>query len=62
MKSLKQSNYFFFIKDVGSGEIFKDDPICQKFLADSEGLAMIDNTKVASSIDYSQYQVVFVPG
>ena len=42
--------------------MFKEDPICQKLIADSDALSMIENTKVASSVDHTQFQAVFFPG
>ena len=52
----------FIFQDAGSGDMFGDDPICKKLLADQEALALIDNTQVASDVDYKQSQVVFFPG
>lgn len=45
-----------------SGDMFGDDPSCKKLLADQEALALIENTQVASDVDFKQYKIVFFPG
>ena len=37
-------------QDPGSGEAFKDDAICQEFLANEHAMAQIDNTKTAAQV------------
>ena len=52
------------IKDPGSGEAFKDDPICSAFLANKEVMAQLDKTASLESAckDPSKYDVVFCAG
>nr|KAG5696018.1 hypothetical protein BaRGS_013924 [Batillaria attramentaria] len=48
--------------DPGSGEAFKDDPICQQFLADKEVMNQINNTLTAAQVSASDFDVVFYAG
>lgn len=50
------------LMDEGSGETFKEDPTCSRLSADSEVLTAIENTKPASEVDGSKYDVIFFPG
>ena len=49
-------------QDPNGNDMWSDDASCQKLLADQEALALIDNTQVASDVDYKKYQVIFFPG
>ena len=53
---------FLKMKDPGSLEAFKEDPVCKEFLADSEAMKAVDNTSPITSIDPAKFDVVFCVG
>ncbi|KAM7430553.1 hypothetical protein ABFA07_018743 [Porites harrisoni] len=48
--------------DPSSLEAFKNDTICQDFLADKEAMNLVDNTNAITSIKAADYDVVFCVG
>lgn len=59
------SNYLFLflkMKDPGSLESFKEDPVCKEFLADSDAMKAVDNTSAITSIDPAKFDVAFCVG
>ncbi|XP_070185820.1 uncharacterized protein [Littorina saxatilis] len=48
--------------DPGSAEQFKDDEICKQFLGDQAVMSQINNTKTASQVSASDYDVMFYAG
>lgn len=48
--------------DPGSGEEFKDDQICKDFLADKAAMDLIDNTKLPTQVNASDYKAIFYAG
>jgi len=48
--------------DVGSGEAFKEDPICAQVLQDKHFQKQIANTEPIKDIDISQFKAIFFAG
>lgn len=48
--------------DPGSGDAYKDDPICKEFLANKDVMSLINNTKTPAQVKASDYKAIFYAG